>query len=104
MLPRGNWRGQALVILILFLILCNRGDYLCDSPKILIDSLFTELKELGSIDFVIWTGDNLPHDIWLQSKEYQLSVIKKITDELIQIFNVPIFPVIGNYQNTSRDI
>jgi len=53
------------------------------------------------IDFVIWTGDNPPHDIWQQGKDIVLRESQAITNVLFEYFGklkIPIFPSIGNHE------
>lgn len=38
------------------------GDFLCDAPKLLAQSAVEAMERIHpSVDFVLWTGDNLPH-------------------------------------------
>lgn len=52
------------------------------------------------IDYILWTGDLPPHDVWNQTKDENLSVIKQTVDQLGQTFpNIPIFPALGNHES-----
>ncbi|CAG9764151.1 unnamed protein product [Ceutorhynchus assimilis] len=54
---------------------------------------------LKDIDYILWTGDLPPHDIWNQTKEYNLNVIRTTIEMVIKAFpDTPIFPAIGNHE------
>lgn len=72
----------------------------CDAPKILIDNALKNMAETHKdIDFIIWTGDIPPHDIWNQTREYNLDVLKATLQMVYEAFpNTPIFPALGNHE------
>jgi hypothetical protein len=50
-------------------------------------------------DFVLYTGDDPPHDIWEQSREWNLLAITKINGLMNQYLpNVPVFSCVGNHE------
>lgn len=52
------------------------------------------------IDYIIWTGDLPPHDIWNQTKESNLNILRATIDQLILYFpSIPIFPALGNHES-----
>jgi sphingomyelin phosphodiesterase len=52
------------------------------------------------IDYIIWTGDLVPHDIWNQTKEENLKIIKENIKQMTEKFpGVPIFPSLGNHES-----
>ncbi|XP_044749117.1 sphingomyelin phosphodiesterase-like isoform X2 [Coccinella septempunctata] len=73
----------------------------CDSPKILIDHMLKHINEQHpDIDFILWTGDLPPHDIWRQTKESNLAIIKETTKQMLEYFPTkPIFPAVGNHES-----
>ncbi|KAK9870012.1 hypothetical protein WA026_006107 [Henosepilachna vigintioctopunctata] len=73
----------------------------CDSPRILIENMLKHITEQHpDIDFIFWTGDLPPHDIWKQTKQYNLDIIKETTQQMIEHFpSIPIFPAIGNHES-----
>lgn len=73
----------------------------CDSPKILIDNMLKHINEQHpDIDFILWTGDLPPHDIWRQTKESNLAIIKETTRQMLEHFpTTPIFPAVGNHES-----
>ena len=79
------------------------GDYRdCDIPlRTLENSLkFIESKH-QDIDYVIWTGDIPPHDVWNQTRDGQLAVIKLVANTIHKYLgNIPIYPALGNHEST----
>ena len=91
------------------------GEYTCDANAALLKSLETFINTNSTfnsrfgdkIDFMIWTGDNPPHDIWAESRESQLNASKTVADWLYNSFTVqrkwPIYPAIGNHESFPVD-
>ncbi|XP_031627934.1 sphingomyelin phosphodiesterase isoform X2 [Contarinia nasturtii] len=78
------------------------GDYRkCDTPKRTIDHLLDHIAETHTdIDYIIWTGDLVPHDVWNQTKEENLKIIKDTVKQMSEKFpGVPIFPALGNHES-----
>lgn len=78
------------------------GDYRkCDIPKVTVDNMLKHIQETHpDIDYILWTGDLPPHDIWNQTKEENLKIIKETVKQMSNIFpNVPIFPALGNHES-----
>lgn len=45
------------------------------------------------IDYILWTGDLPPHDVWNQTKEENLKVLQETVAQMSDMFpGVPIFP------------
>ncbi len=59
---------------------------------------------LQDIDYVIWTGDLVPHNMWSTSREFNLQVVRE-TNEMVRAFfpTVPVFPVVGNHEMSPLD-
>jgi sphingomyelin phosphodiesterase len=57
------------------------------------------IRDMLKPDMIIWTGDNVPHEIWDQSFENNLNATKTVT-ELIRktIPGVPLYPIQGNHE------
>ncbi|XP_054157645.1 sphingomyelin phosphodiesterase-like [Oppia nitens] len=78
------------------------GDYRdCDIP---LRTLEQTLKFIESthqdIDYIIWTGDIPPHDVWNQSRDGQLSIIKLVAKTVHKYLgNIPIYPALGNHES-----
>lgn len=79
------------------------GDYgKCDTPRRLIESMNENIAYLHpDIDYIIWTGDLPPHDVWNQTKEGNLHVIRETVKQLLDYFPyTPIFPALGNHESS----
>lgn len=76
------------------------GNYLCDSPWILINSSVYAMKEiLPNPDFIIWTGDDTPH-VPNESlgEDAVLQIVRNLTRLLLEVFpGVQVYPAIGNH-------
>lgn len=72
------------------------GSYSCDLPVSTLEAALQSASK-HDVDMVVWTGDNVPHDIWMQSQEYQVKYIKTATDLVKKYFDVPVFPTLGNH-------
>lgn len=78
------------------------GDYRkCDTPKRTIDNMLQHISSTHpDIDYILWTGDLPPHDVWNQTKEENLMVIKETVNQMITTFpGIPIFPALGNHES-----
>jgi len=74
------------------------GSPKCDLPVHTLDAAIGSLSNHTDVEFIIWTGDSPPHNVWNQSQSYQLSYITKATEILRTHFpNTPIYPVLGNH-------
>lgn len=83
------------------------GNYLCDSPWPLVRNAIQTMWKIESTpDFILWTGDNVPH---VDDPEPDFSTIfrtvNNITTELRTSFSehVPILPVLGNHDAFPKD-
>jgi len=79
------------------------GDYRkCDTPRKTIESMLAHIANYHQdIDFVIWTGDLPPHDVWNQSRSDNLYVLRETVRQLS--FYLPkarIFPALGNHESS----
>lgn len=75
------------------------GNYLCDSPWLLINSSVQAMRQIKEdVDFLIWTGDDTPHNANNASKDEVADIIRNLTQQLLDVFpNTTIFPVLGNH-------
>ena len=54
--------------------------------------------------FLVWTGDNPPHDVWDETPEGQLNRLKRVSQMIAQAFpKIPVFPVLGNHDSFPVD-
>lgn len=77
------------------------GDYRkCDTPKRTIDHMLQHISTTHlDIDYILWTGDLPPHDVWNQTREENLMVLKETVNQLTATFpGIPIFPALGNHE------
>ena len=79
----------------------------CDIPPILFES-FVEDAIKRNVDFVIWTGDNAPHDSWKNTQEQVYEIASKIKKMLDKLFHngtndIPIFYSLGNHEKYPND-
>ncbi|XP_055336532.1 sphingomyelin phosphodiesterase-like [Paramacrobiotus metropolitanus] len=76
----------------------------CDSPIRLIENMLTWISKNEKIDYILWTGDLPAHDIWNQTKQMQLIILKLTTKYLRSFFpNTPVFPALGNHESSPVD-
>ncbi|EDW77128.2 uncharacterized protein Dwil_GK22200 [Drosophila willistoni] len=78
------------------------GDYRkCDTPKRTVDNMLAHIAETHKdIDYILWTGDLPPHDVWNQTKEENLAIIKETVKQMVEKFpGIPIFPALGNHES-----
>jgi len=76
------------------------GDYLCDPPWRLINSSVFAMREIEpNPDFIIWTGDDMPHVANSElSTEEVIETVKNLTDLLDTVFPTKkIYPALGNH-------
>ncbi|GAB6026449.1 hypothetical protein CHUAL_012647 [Chamberlinius hualienensis] len=72
----------------------------CDTPPHTVDSMLEYLKANHEFDYIMWTGDVPPHDIWQQSRDNNLIMTKHFNQKLKSYFpDTPIFPSVGNHES-----
>ena len=69
---------------------------------------FIEEVSTKDIDFIIWTGDNGPHDLWVANQELLYNITKLIKDKVDKTFrnenrNIPIYYCLGNHEKFPND-
>lgn len=80
----------------------------CDVP---LRTLVSALKALNStmnstlgIDYIIWTGDIQPHDVWQQDKKSALATYESVFAKIFEYLpNAKIFPTLGNHEMVPVD-
>ncbi|GFX31458.1 acid sphingomyelinase-like phosphodiesterase 3b [Trichonephila clavipes] len=75
------------------------GNFRCDAPPFLLYQTVNMMKSLEpNPDFILWTGDNLPHTIIPAEWDVIYGEIESITDRLRKAFpETQIIPCIGNH-------
>ena len=73
----------------------------------LFDSFIEDISN-KDIDFIIWTGDNAPHDVWSDNQELVYYTSGLIRDKLNEKFRnkdkkIPIFYCLGNHEKYPND-
>ena len=89
--------------------LCGKYGYegKADISESLFDSFLDDASK-REIDFIIWTGDNAPHDGWLGDQTIPYDISERLRDKLNQKFrngtkNIPIFYCLGNHEKYPFD-
>ena len=75
------------------------GDYNCDIPYTTLESGVQAMAALKP-DFILWTGDDPPHNVWNQSQAFQLTYITNSTSLMSTYFKpgtIPVYPTLGNH-------
>lgn len=80
----------------------------CDVP---LRTLESALKQINStmaaqsdIEYIIWTGDIQPHDVWAQDKEAAIETYNRVFEKIFQYLpDVKIFPTFGNHEMVPVD-
>ncbi|KAK6188840.1 hypothetical protein SNE40_004938 [Patella caerulea] len=77
------------------------GEYSCDLPWWTVDVLVDSIKQIEPPpDFIIYTGDSPPHDIWKESWKGQLATDRDVIDFLNDRFDgINIYPTLGNHES-----
>ena len=76
------------------------GAYGCDLTYSTANLVLDHLKTLQDIDFVVYGGDNPPHDLWMETEQSQMNVESIVINMFKQHFpNTPIYPVLGNHES-----
>ncbi|GIX68892.1 acid sphingomyelinase-like phosphodiesterase 3b [Caerostris extrusa] len=83
------------------------GNFLCDSPQYLINATILSMKYIQPTpDFIIWTGDNLPHSLdFIPDWDVTFEAIRNTTFMLRSSFpDITILPSIGNHDTFPPNI
>lgn len=76
------------------------GDYLCDSPWVLVNSSIYAMKEIEpKPDFILWTGDDTPHVPNERLGEAAvLAIVKRLTSLIREVFpDTKVYAALGNH-------
>lgn len=77
------------------------SSYSCDAPKSLVESTLHHIEQFHGkdLDFIIWTGDVMSHNIWSTTKQDVMNAVKTFSDLVYKYFpNVKVFPALGNHE------
>jgi len=77
------------------------GDYRgCDTPKVVIDNLMQHLAKNEKIDFVYVTGDLPAHNVWNQSRDDQVDILKEVANFFIKYLpGIKVYHAVGNHES-----
>eukprot|EP00128_Syssomonas_multiformis_P013863 Colp12_sorted_trinity150504_noHs@9361 len=76
------------------------GHILCDTPKITVEYMLATIANMTPpVNYVFWTGDLPPHDVWLSTRQRNLQVLKETTDMLKHYLpQAKVFGSMGNHE------
>jgi len=77
------------------------GDYRsCDVPWRTVENTVKHMSQQHpDTDYILWTGDLIPHDVWSTSKQENIYIIDRLVKLLAQYFpGVPVYPTLGNHE------
>ena len=77
----------------------------CDTPLRTIEAMYRHIrKQHPDLDFIYWTGDLPAHDIWKQTRESNLEIVRATARQLKDHFpGVPVYPALGNHESVPVD-
>lgn len=71
----------------------------CDIPTRTFEQFLNFTSHHFDIDMIVWTGDNIAHDIWQQSEKNQTLPTYDITRKILDYFpNTFVYPMFGNHE------
>lgn len=75
----------------------------CDIPMWTFESTLKfiagVIKEAKDIDYIIWTGDIQPHDVWAQNKKSAIQLYDAVFSRIFKhLPSVKILPTLGNHE------
>ena len=78
----------------------------CDIPVVTLESFVDTTVNIIKPDFIIWTGDNAPHDPWTGDQEAVYKVTELFVNMLVNKYNysLPVYPSIGNHEEYPNDL
>jgi len=77
------------------------GDYRsCDIPWRTIENTVMHMsKQHPDTDYILWTGDLIPHDVWSTTRHENIYIIDRLVKLLAEYFpGVPVYPTLGNHE------
>ena len=75
----------------------------CDSNVELVDAFSQEASKLKP-DFILFTGDNIAHNVWEDTQEEVVEATKIQIDIMKKYFkDIPIYPALGNHEKAPVD-
>ena len=78
------------------------GSYTCDLPYWTFEDMLWHIKEEhgDELDYIMITGDYPAHDVWAQSRDWNLAHSKKMSELVTQVFpDKLILTGVGNHES-----
>lgn len=78
------------------------GDYRnCDIPWRTVENTLAHMsKQHPDAAYIIWTGDLVPHDVWIKNKTENLYELGRLTTLFKKYFpGIPVYPTLGNHES-----
>ncbi|XP_075551077.1 sphingomyelin phosphodiesterase-like [Dermacentor variabilis] len=76
----------------------------CDIPPRTFENMLKTVRDTQKIDYVIWTGDMVAHDVWNTSRASNLDIMEYTVKSLEKYLpGVPIYPALGNHEGNPVD-
>ncbi|XP_004207961.1 sphingomyelin phosphodiesterase isoform X1 [Hydra vulgaris] len=77
----------------------------CDSNVLMVNSMFEHMATVHKdVDYIIWTGDVPPHNVWDQSRDDQKESIQNAAALFAKYFpGKKVFPSLGNHEGSPVD-
>lgn len=80
----------------------------CDIPMHTFESTLNAIRDVmtreGSIDYLIWTGDIQPHDVWEQSRSAASATYDAVFAKIFeQLPGITVLPTFGNHEMVPVD-
>lgn len=80
----------------------------CDIPMHTFESTLRAINDIrkreGSIDYLIWTGDIQPHDVWMQTKEGASATYDAVFAKIFEYLpDITVLPTLGNHEMVPVD-
>jgi len=79
------------------------GNYgVCDLPWRTVEKAVAHMSQQHpDADYIIWTGDLVPHDVWSTEKAENLDIINRLMTLMRNYFpNTPLYPTLGNHESS----
>lgn len=75
------------------------GDYKCDLPKRTFEHALDFIAKMHTdIDYVIFTGDLAPHEVWTEANDQLMQTTRESIDLMAEkLTGLRVFPTIGNH-------
>ncbi|XP_035230475.1 sphingomyelin phosphodiesterase-like [Stegodyphus dumicola] len=77
------------------------GDYRnCDTPLRTLEHMLRHITSRHKIDYVLWTGDIPPHDVWNTTRPEQVRLLHYVSRILQRhLPGIPVYPALGNHES-----